>query len=133
MKTAVEKDMGVGWIANSRCFAMIAHCLFDPDFCNVAERLIQACPPHLAALLRFALATGLRASEITGLEWNRVDLARHTAWLNQTKNGTSRGLPLNVDAVAILQEQLGQHPDFCFTYFGKPIRGMSPTPLGIPH
>lgn len=86
-----------------------------------ADRLIQACPPHLAALVRFALATGMRAGEITGLEWNRVDLARQTAWLNQTKNGTPRGVPLNLDAVAVLQEQVGQHPDFCFTYRGKPI------------
>lgn len=53
-----------------------------------ADKLIQACPPHLAALVRFALATGMRAGEITGLEWNRVGLARQTAWLNQTKNGT---------------------------------------------
>ena len=60
-----------------------------------AERLIQACPPHLAALVQFALATGCRAREITGLEWGRVDLARRTAWLNQTKNGTPRGVPLN--------------------------------------
>ena len=86
-----------------------------------AVRLIAACPSHLAALVRFALATGLRASEITGLEWGRVDLARHTAWLNQTKNGTSRGVPLNVDAVAVLVEQVGKHPQFCFTYNGKPI------------
>jgi integrase len=86
-----------------------------------ADRLIQACPAHLAALVRIALATGMRAGEITGLEWNRVDLSRQTAWLNQTKNGTPRGVPLNLDAVAVLQEQVGQHPDFCFTYRGKPI------------
>lgn len=86
-----------------------------------ADGLIQVCPPHLAALVRFALATGLRAREITGLEWNRVDLARHTAWLNQTKNGTPRGVPLNHDAVVVLQEQVGQHPQSCFTYRGLPI------------
>lgn len=87
-----------------------------------ADRLIQACPPHLAALVRFALATGCRAREITGLEWNRVDLARQTAWLNQTKNGTPRGVPLNRDAVAVLEGQKGHHPEYCFTYRGKPIR-----------
>jgi integrase len=87
-----------------------------------ADRLIAACPPHLAALVRFALATGCRASEITGLEWKRVDLERKTAWLNQTKNGTPRGVPLNHDAETVLREQLGKHPRYCFTYFGKPIR-----------
>ncbi len=86
-----------------------------------AQRLIAACPPHLAALVRFALATGCRAGEIKGLEWNRVDLERKTAWLNQTKNGTPRGVPLNQDAVAVLQELQGQHRRFCFAYRGKPI------------
>lgn len=87
-----------------------------------ADRLILACPPHLVAIVRFALATGCRASEITGLEWNRVDLDRRTAWLNRTKNGTPRGVPLNRDAVAVLEGQRGKHPQFCFTYKGQPIR-----------
>lgn len=86
-----------------------------------AERLVTAAPVHLAALIRFALATGCRAREIAGLEWNRVDLQRRTAWLNRTKNGTPRGVPLNVDAVAVLQELEGNHSQFCFTYRGAPI------------
>lgn len=87
-----------------------------------ADRLIAACPPHLAALVRFALATGCRAREITGLEWERVDMERSTAWLNQTKNGTPRGVPLNRDAVAVLKAQVGKHSRFCFTFKGESIR-----------
>lgn len=87
-----------------------------------ADRLIACCAPHLADVVRYALATGCRASEITGLEWERVDLARNTAWLNQTKNGTPRGVPLNVDAVQVLREQIGKHPRFCFTHMAEPIR-----------
>ena len=87
-----------------------------------ANRLIAACPPHLAALVRFALATGCRAREISGLEWKRVDLERKTAWLDQTKNGTPRGVPLNADAVAVLEGETGKHPRYCFTYNGRPIR-----------
>jgi integrase len=93
-----------------------------------ADRLIAVAPDHLAALIRFALATGCRAREITGLEWNRVDLERHTAWLNQTKNVIPRGVPLNADAVAVLQEQMGKHDQFCFTYQDQPIlRGLTNT------
>ncbi|MEO8487714.1 MAG: site-specific integrase, partial [Betaproteobacteria bacterium] len=86
-----------------------------------ANRLLAGCAPHLAALVRFALATGCRAREITGLEWNRVDLGRQTAWLDRTKNGTPRGVPLNGDAMAVLEAQCGKHPVFCFTYRGEPI------------
>jgi len=87
-----------------------------------ANRSIAACPTHLAVIVQFALATGCRAREITGLEWNQVDLERQTAWLDQTKNGTPRGVLLNNDAVAVLERQVGQHPRYCFTYRGKPIR-----------
>jgi len=87
-----------------------------------AERLIRVCPVHLAALVRYALATGCRASEIAGLEWNRVDLDRKTAWLNRTKNGTPRGVPLNEDAIEVLREQIGKNLTHCFTYEGKQIR-----------
>lgn len=87
-----------------------------------AQRLIRHCPPHLAALVRFALATGCRASEITGLEWKRVDLDRKTAWLNQTKNGTPRGVPLNEDAIEVLREQIGKSLTHCFSYQGERIR-----------
>ncbi|HVS25809.1 MAG TPA: site-specific integrase [Burkholderiales bacterium] len=72
--------------------------------------------------MRFALATGCRSSEITGLEWSRVDLERKTAWLDRTKNGTPRGVPLNRDAVAVLEVERGKHESYCFTYRGKPIR-----------
>jgi len=87
-----------------------------------AGRLIACAAPHLASLIRFALATGCRAREITELEWRRVDLDRRTAWLNRTKNGTPRGVPLNGDAVAVLAAERGRHPVYCFTYRGEPIR-----------
>ena len=85
------------------------------------DRLIAAAAPHLKALIRFALATGCRAREITGLEWARVDLRRKTAWLDQTKNGTPRGVPLNKDAVDVLEAERDKHPVFCFTFRGEPI------------
>lgn len=43
------------------------------------------------------------ASEITGLEWRRVDLQRNTAWLDHTETGTPRGIPLKRDALAVLE------------------------------
>jgi integrase len=41
--------------------------------------------------------------------------------LNQTKNATPRGVPLNRDAVAVLEAERGKHPVFCFTYRDEPI------------
>jgi integrase len=83
-----------------------------------------SCFSHLwpRSRLAISLATGCRAREIASLEWGRGDLPRKTAWLDQTKNGTPRGVPLNRDTVIVLKEQLGKHAQYCFTYNGQPIR-----------
>jgi integrase len=86
-----------------------------------ADRLMANLPGHLCAIVRFALATGCRMSEILHLEWLRVDFGRRVAWLDPgtTKNGDGRGIPLNNDAVLALREVEGVHPKWCFAYEGR--------------
>ena len=81
-------------------------------------------PEHLAAMVRFSLATGLRESNVTGLEWNQVDLTRRVAWVHadQAKAGRSIGVPLNNEAVVLLRTLQGNHDRFVFSYKGRPIK-----------
>ena len=51
----------------------------------------------------FAIETGMRAGEIIGLIWARVDLDKRVARLQTTKNGTARDVPLSTEAVRLLQ------------------------------
>ena len=51
----------------------------------------------------FAIETAMRQGELLALEWKNVDLARRTARLPDTKNGTERIVPLSTRAVAVLQ------------------------------
>ena len=55
-------------------------------------------------LVRLALETAMRRSELLGLHWEHVDLGRRTIFLQLTKNGTSRTVPLSTYAVQILTE-----------------------------
>jgi len=88
-----------------------------------AEQLFQALPPHLEAMARFSIATGLRESNVTKLEWSQVDLSRRVAWIHadQSKSGKAIGIPLNNEAVVVLRQQLGKHSLRVFTYRGKPV------------
>lgn len=88
------------------------------------QRLLTCLPPHLAAMVRFSLATGLRESNVTGLEWSQVDLERRVAWVHadQAKAGKSIGVPLNKEAVVLLRAQQGNHKRFVFAYKGRPIK-----------
>lgn len=51
----------------------------------------------------FAIETAMRAGEIVGLTWARVDLDRRVARLEMTKNGTGRDVPLSQEACRILR------------------------------
>lgn len=55
-------------------------------------------------LVRLALETAMRRSELLGLRWEHIDLGRRTIFLQLTKNGTSRTVPLSTQAIQILGE-----------------------------
>ena len=89
-----------------------------------AQRLLSELPPHLAAMARFALATGLREANVTGLQWRQVDLQRECAWIeaSQAKAGKPIAVPLNQDAIDVLRGQIGCHKEYVFTYDGEPVK-----------
>jgi integrase len=88
-----------------------------------ADKLFLELSDHLEAMTRFALATGLREANVTGLEWSQVDLQRRIAWIlaDQAKAGKPIGVPLNKDAMVVLRQQQGRHAQRVFTYKGNPI------------
>lgn len=81
-----------------------------------AAALLAELPPHLRAMAGFALATGLRESNVRLLCWQQVDLERGTAWIfgDQAKAGRDLTVPLNDEAVAVLQGQVGKHSRWVF-------------------
>ncbi|WP_442919029.1 tyrosine-type recombinase/integrase [Methylomonas sp. 11b] len=88
-----------------------------------AAALIEDLPEHLAEMVRFSLATGLRQANVTHLEWSQVDLERRVAWIHadQAKARKAISVPLNAEAVLVLRRQLGKHQARVFTYQGKPV------------
>ena len=88
-----------------------------------ANLLIQELPEHLADIVRFSLATGLRRSNVTKLEWSQVDMQRNVAWIHgdQAKAGKPIHVTLNATAIAVLTKQIGKNPKSVFSYKGRPI------------
>jgi integrase len=95
-------------------------------FLTVAEAktLLSRLPKHQRYLMKLALATGLRKSNITQLEWSQVSLEHRMAWIHadQAKGGESIAIPLNNVALSVLKKQCGKHPLHVFTYKGRPIK-----------
>lgn len=71
--------------------------------------------PHPTDLERdftLAIETAMRLRERYTLEVNQVKLHQRTIYLDKTKNGDSRNVPLSSVAVALLKEQIaGKSPD----------------------
>ena len=58
--------------------------------------------PELRHIITLSVETSMRLGELLGLEWERIDLARRTAHLVDTKNGESRTIALSTAAVQSL-------------------------------
>jgi len=73
--------------------------------------------PWMRDVSAFALATGARMGEILNLEWRDVDLSKNIAWVraDKAKSGRARPLPLNSDALNILNSRTGRDGKWVFT------------------
>lgn len=102
----------------------------DRRLCADEEKtLLRACDRHsnpmLGWIVRVALHTGMRAGEIKGLTRRQVNLDKRTVHLTETKNGSSRTVPLTREAVAVFRLALANpvRPiDTDLIFFGEPGR-----------
>ncbi|WP_421532845.1 tyrosine-type recombinase/integrase [Lelliottia amnigena] len=83
-----------------------------------AERLIECMPESIKPVVIFALATGLRRSNILDLEWQQVDLQRKVAWVNpeNAKAGKAIGVALNDTACRVIRDQIGKSKTWVFAH-----------------
>lgn len=65
--------------------------------------LLAAAPPVLRAVIRWALATTMRLSEISALTWEQIDTTQRSAHVPTSKNGDARTVPLSREALAVLK------------------------------
>lgn len=69
-------------------------------------RLLAYCDAEghvlLKAFVVLAIETAMRRGEIANLNWQDINLDSRLAYLHETKNGTSRTMPLSTRAVSAL-------------------------------
>lgn len=121
LRAAVEWE----WLDKAPIFKTLKEPSRRVRYLSIDEEasLLHELPQHLKQIARFALSTGLRMSNIVGLEWSQIDIIRSMAWVHpdQAKAGKAITVPLNSDACAVLREQMGKHLTHVFSYNGKPI------------
>ena len=92
-----------------------------------AGLLLAELPEHQRDVVLFALATGLRQSNVLKLEWSQINLEQRHAWIHaaQSKNRRPIAIPLNDAAYAVLMRQKGKHLERVFTFRGKPLNSVN--------
>jgi len=88
------------------------------------DRLTATAAKHLKPLIRLAVDTGGRRSELLGLDWQNVDLERRRITFVDTKNGEDRTIRLCERAYETLLDLGPKKSGPVFTYGGKPIKGV---------
>lgn len=84
-------------------------------------KLLAELPKHLADMVLFAVNTGCREKEITGLKWSN-EISDTGFILTETKNGEERIIPLNSVARGIVEAQRSNNAEYVFTYKGEPVQ-----------
>jgi integrase len=89
--------------------------------------LFNELPPHLRQMAEFAINTGCRQKEVTGLKWEWLYI-ESTSGIRyfiipgeDHKNEQDRVVVLNEVALRVIGQCKGEHPVFVFTYKGKPV------------
>jgi integrase len=89
------------------------------------EGVLSFLPDYLKGVLTMGYWTGMRKAEILSLPWDRVDLFNRLVFLEQTKNGEDRTLPLNDELFGMMREQAGKRVEGCpfvFHRYGERIQ-----------
>lgn len=117
IRALLNRAQAWDWIKQVPRLQALASPRFDPRWITQDEfkKLLVELPPHGALMARFAAATGLRYGNIAGFRW---DWIRGTvAFIPSQDVKTNRiiTVPLNADALAVLEECKGKHAEYAFT------------------
>lgn len=90
------------------------------------KRLVAVLPQPYADMATFAVATGMRQSNVLGLKWVQVDLQRRKATFPHEvmKNGLPFSCPLNETAATVIQRWVGKHDEYVFSNKGSQVTGV---------
>ena len=71
------------------------------------ELEVKTISQRVAVAILFSIETAMRSGEVCNLTWNHVHFDKRTAHLDETKNGSSRDVPLSRRAMALLEKLRG--------------------------
>jgi integrase len=97
--------------------------LSDDEEKAIRAVIVKRCPRHMEEL-DIALNTGMRKGEQYSLEWPEVSFKRKRIGLDETKNGSSREIPMNKTCLNAFEALYARRPHegrVCQSKFGEDL------------
>lgn len=98
--------------------------LLDEEEKRLREVIARRFPIHMPSLT-VALKTGMRKGEQFSLEWPEVSFDRNRIYLDKTKNGSDREIPMSKTcrkALVSLRKQRNGEGRIFYSKFGEPLK-----------
>jgi len=127
-------EHGLTWLHHAPKIKLLPqHDAKKPYPLSIAEQelLFASLPLHLEHMALFAVNTGCRDQEICSLRWEwecQLEEFKTSVFVipgEIVKNGEDRVVVLNRVAHSVIEAVRGIHPEFVFTYRGKPVLRMN--------
>jgi integrase len=87
------------------------------------NKLLSVCDKYLYPIVFTALNTGMRREEILSLRWNNVDLRNGYIYVEISKNGESRTIPMNDTLLSIFRKLFTERRIDTNYVFVNPLTG----------
>ena len=127
-------EYGLSWLQSSPKIKLLPE--FDlrkpyPLNWDEQEKLFKELPIHLANMALFKVNTGCREREVCSLKWEweiaipELSTSVFIVPGQNVKNRIDRLIVLNRVASSVIESVRGQHPEFVFSFRGKPIQRMN--------
>lgn len=126
-------EHGMTWLAHAPKIRLLRQDDQKPPYPLSPEeqtRLFAELPEHLANMALFKVNTGCREAEVCGLKWEweievpSLDTSVFIIPGRRVKNRQDRLVVLNRVAVGVIEEMRREHPEFVFTFRGRPVQKM---------
>jgi len=95
---------------------------------NEEEILFSSCReslnPYLEHFVKIAIETAMRRGELLSLKWSDIDLENKKCFLKDTKNGSSRTVPLSSIAVDTMGKLQSKDDEYLFPLSVSALRGL---------
>lgn len=129
-------EHGLTWLAHAPIIKLLPNLDARPPYpitWDEQDRLFNVLPEHLRNMAIFKVNTGCREQEVCQLQWQwqweiKIPELKSSVFIipkQWVKNREERLVVLNQTAYAAIEKVRGNHPEFVFTYKGKPISKMN--------